>query len=194
MRMLSTLRCQPCLKVARESSHISPPCMRFKSCKSCGPDDFGSKDIRAGASLLDAPTAATRYVDGKEMARTGSGGTSSAVISARNGTDRAPRGARSFRSRDLLEERQDALAVLVGDRQRLHAELLLNLERLQTGGLRVHVGVDELADAAVTESISDFTKSVLFWTRFLIAPRSAADWLTVLIAATTCAIRPSSVV
>src|SRR4051812_42656785 len=33
-----------------------------------------------------------------------------------------------FRSRGLAEQRQDALAAVVGDRERLHAELLLDLE------------------------------------------------------------------
>src|SRR3954447_22312745 len=54
-----------------------------------------------------------------------------------------------FRSRGLAEQRQDALAVLVRDRERLNAELLLGLERLKPGRFRVHVGVDELADTAV---------------------------------------------
>ena len=54
-----------------------------------------------------------------------------------------------FRSRGLAEQRQDALAVLVGDRERLNTELLLGLERLKAGRFRVHVGVDELADTAV---------------------------------------------
>src|SRR4051794_20251822 len=49
----------------------------------------------------------------------------------------------------LAEERQDRLSVRVGDRQRLDAELLLDLERLQAGRFHVHVGIDELADAAV---------------------------------------------
>src|SRR5687768_18181537 len=48
----------------------------------------------------------------------------------------------------LLEQTQDALARAVGDRERLDAELLLHLQGLQAGRLFVHVGVDELADAA----------------------------------------------
>jgi len=38
---------------------------------------------------------------------------------------------------------------LVGDRQRLDAQLLLNLKRLKAGRFLVHVGVNELADAAI---------------------------------------------
>src|ERR1700678_3238582 len=42
-----------------------------------------------------------------------------------------------------VEQLQDQLAVLVGDRQRLNAELLLRLQSLQTGGSYVHVRVDQ---------------------------------------------------
>src|SRR5690606_30182835 len=48
----------------------------------------------------------------------------------------------------LAEERQDVLRRGVGDGERLDAELLLHLQRLQLGGLLFHVGVDQLADAA----------------------------------------------
>ena len=41
-----------------------------------------------------------------------------------------------------VEELQDELAVLVGDRQRLNAELLLRLKSLQAGGSHVHVRID----------------------------------------------------
>src|SRR5690606_8842162 len=48
-------------------------------------------------------------------------------------------------ARSALEQGQDVLRCRVGDRQRLDAELLLNLERLQLGRFLVHVGVDKLA-------------------------------------------------
>jgi hypothetical protein len=41
------------------------------------------------------------------------------------------------------------LRIGVGDGQRLDAELLLYLKRLELCRVLVHVGVDELADAAV---------------------------------------------
>ena len=58
-------------------------------------------------------------------------------------------GGAPFRQRlnFLLEELQDHLAVLVGDRERLHAELLLRLQSLQAGRGLVHVGIDEGAHA-----------------------------------------------
>ena len=50
----------------------------------------------------------------------------------------------------LTEELKDVFRVGIGDRQRLDAELLLGLERLQTGRLLVHVRIDETADTAST--------------------------------------------
>jgi len=47
------------------------------------------------------------------------------------------------------EQREDVLAGGVGDRQRLDAELLLNLQSLEAGRLGVHVGVDERRDTAI---------------------------------------------
>ena len=58
------------------------------------------------------------------------------------------KGARSF-SKAPLEQRQDALAVLVGDRERLNAELLLRAAPGAGVNSRVHVGVDQLADTAI---------------------------------------------
>src|SRR5277367_6670676 len=46
-----------------------------------------------------------------------------------------------------VEQLQDQLAVLVGDRQGLDSELLLRLQSLQTGGSHVHVRVDERGHA-----------------------------------------------
>src|SRR3954466_14641890 len=57
----------------------------------------------------------------------------------------APPGAR-LRLNASAEQLQDHLAVLVGDGWRLHAELLLNLKRLETRRLLVHVGVHQRAD------------------------------------------------
>ncbi len=37
----------------------------------------------------------------------------------------------------------------IGDRQSLHAKLLLDLQGLQHGAFRGHVGIDQVADAAV---------------------------------------------
>src|SRR5690349_19352231 len=51
--------------------------------------------------------------------------------------------------RSAAEGRQDRLRRAVGDRQRLDAELLLDLQRLEAGRFLVHVGIDELADTAV---------------------------------------------
>ena len=45
------------------------------------------------------------------------------------------------------EQRQDVLRCLVGDGERLSAELLLHLQRLQLGRGRFHVGVHQRADA-----------------------------------------------
>lgn len=48
--------------------------------------------------------------------------------------------------RSLLEQGQDGLRRLVGDRQGLDAKLLLGLQRLQAGRSFFHVGVDQRAD------------------------------------------------
>ncbi|MPL60920.1 hypothetical protein SDC9_06484 [bioreactor metagenome] len=48
-----------------------------------------------------------------------------------------------------LEQREDVLRLLVRDRQRLDAELLLCLQRLQPGRCLFHVGIDERADAGL---------------------------------------------
>src|SRR5690606_37454581 len=48
-----------------------------------------------------------------------------------------------------LEERENRLRVAVGDLERLDAELLLDLQGLEAGRFLVHVGIDELADAAL---------------------------------------------
>src|SRR6478736_1436367 len=61
----------------------------------------------------------------------------------------------------LAEERQDRLRVAVGDRQRLDAELLLDLQSLEAGRFLVHVGVDELADAAVDGVHQDRGRALL---------------------------------
>ena len=45
------------------------------------------------------------------------------------------------------EQRQDDLRRLVGDRQGLSAELLLDLQRLQLGRFLGEVSVDQVADA-----------------------------------------------
>ena len=45
------------------------------------------------------------------------------------------------------EELEDQLRVLVGDAERLDAELLLGLQCLQLGRGLVHIGIDERADA-----------------------------------------------
>src|SRR5262245_33712605 len=58
------------------------------------------------------------------------------------------RGLSARKGLGLAEQRQQGLAVAVGDRQRLDTELLLDLEGLQTGRLSVHVGVDQLTDTA----------------------------------------------
>src|SRR5260221_9674588 len=50
--------------------------------------------------------------------------------------------------RFLTEQGEDGARTLVGDRQRLHAELLLGLQRLEVGALGREVGVDQLTDAA----------------------------------------------
>src|SRR5260221_1638942 len=47
----------------------------------------------------------------------------------------------------LAEERQHGARALVGDRQRLDAELLLGLQRLKVGAFGREVGVDQLPDA-----------------------------------------------
>ena len=47
----------------------------------------------------------------------------------------------------LLEQRQDGLRRLVRNRQGLHAQLLLDLQRLQLGAFLRHVRVDQVADA-----------------------------------------------
>src|SRR6185312_2988107 len=45
------------------------------------------------------------------------------------------------------EERENVLARLVGNAERLDAELLLDLEGLQPGRFLVHVSIDELRNA-----------------------------------------------
>ena len=50
-------------------------------------------------------------------------------------------------ARDLAAEQlEDELAVLVGDRQGLHAELLLGLQGAEARGRLVHVGIDKRTD------------------------------------------------
>src|SRR3954471_2341447 len=90
----------------------------------------------------------------------------------------APPGAR-LRLNASAEQLQDHLAVLVGDGERLHAELLLNLKRLETRRLLVHV-------AASTSEPTPFviaserleTKSFCRSMRALAAPRSLAAVMT----------------
>src|SRR5690606_19749979 len=53
------------------------------------------------------------------------------------------------RARSALEKCQYVLRVGVRNRHGLDAQLLLNLERLETGRFLVHVGIDELADTTV---------------------------------------------
>ena len=53
------------------------------------------------------------------------------------------------RKRILLEQRQDGLRRLIGDRQSLDAQLLLDLQRLQPGAFLRHVGVHQVADTRV---------------------------------------------
>ena len=52
-------------------------------------------------------------------------------------------------SAGLSEQRQDLLAVLVGDAEGLYAQLLLHLQGLKPGRLLVHIGVHQGADTAV---------------------------------------------
>ena len=61
-------------------------------------------------------------------------------------------------------------ALRVGDRQRLDAELLLDLQRLQAGRFLVHVGIDELADAALDGVHQAGGEALLQVDRFLAAP------------------------
>ena len=48
--------------------------------------------------------------------------------------------------RELSEERENDLRLLVCDRQGLHAELLFDLEGLQPRAFDRHVGIDKVAD------------------------------------------------
>src|SRR4051794_32988174 len=61
--------------------------------------------------------------------------------------NRRPEGRRrvgkSRLGRRLAEEREDRARLLVGDRQRLDAELLLGLQRLEVGALLGEVGIDQ---------------------------------------------------
>ncbi len=43
----------------------------------------------------------------------------------------------------LTEQRQDVLAVLVGNRQSLNAQLLLNLQRSKAGRFCIHIGINQ---------------------------------------------------
>src|SRR5690606_42052396 len=47
----------------------------------------------------------------------------------------------------LAEQAEQRVRLLVGDRQRLDVQLLANLQGLQGGALRSHVGVDQGAKA-----------------------------------------------
>ncbi|CUW92482.1 hypothetical protein AGR2A_Cc30331 [Agrobacterium genomosp. 2 str. CFBP 5494] len=60
---------------------------------------------------------------------------------------------------ELTEERENALGVVVGDRQGLNSKLLLGLKGLQLGGFFVHFRVDEAADALV-ERVSQLVDEV----------------------------------
>ena len=64
-----------------------------------------------------------------------------------------PRRIQSCRIR-LAEQRHDRLRRLSGNRQRLNAELLLDLEGLQLRGFLGEVGVDEIADTLSITSLS----------------------------------------
>src|SRR5439155_18212106 len=66
----------------------------------------------------------------------------------KNRRQQSRRRCRSSRERGLglAEQGEDGARALVGDRQRLNAELLLRLQSLQVGALGREVGVDELAD------------------------------------------------
>ena len=67
--------------------------------------------------------------------------------------------------RNLPEQRQDILARAVGDAECLDAELLLDLDGLEPGRLLVHVGIDELADAAVIRSGCEVLRSAVCYFR-----------------------------
>jgi|GEM_PF-2101577 len=59
------------------------------------------------------------------------------------------------------KQREDILAVRVRDAERLNGELLLNLQSLQPCRFRVHVRIDQLANAAIDGVHERFDKVLL---------------------------------
>src|SRR5262245_21997226 len=92
MRTYRTLRCQPCLKVAREHECVGSRARRCNFTRILG-DAFGSA-VTAGERTHGSAIAAAYCM--KSGVRRSIAGTSCAVKSAVHGGDRAPEGARSF--------------------------------------------------------------------------------------------------
>lgn len=68
---------------------------------------------------------------------------------AKDGNGRGtPEGAPFRRSQALAEQREDLLAILVGNAEGLHAELLLHLKGLQPRRFLIHIRVDQRTNAA----------------------------------------------
>src|SRR5215510_10384830 len=123
---------------------------------------FGPLEQRLRAQPVVATDYRANLVRGwRHAAKTGAG-SRAAPWRAAGKRERPRQGSVAFPPEivvGLAEERQEALAVAVGDRERLNAKLLLNLEGLQAGRFRVHVGVDELADTAghrVNQGLHEF--------------------------------------
>src|SRR4051812_1457988 len=109
MRTAVTLRCQPCLKVARESRQVSSPCsvafLQGARPERLGPDvpaatQTPSRRLR-GVSAEKLHETSTHCVLHRTCVSGRGQASRHTVISAIHGGDRAPRGARSF-SKPLL--------------------------------------------------------------------------------------------
>ncbi len=92
------------------------------------------------------------YISGVTIGMDGGRVSDGGVRGARTGWAGKPgrrsgsQSSREGRARSEPEQLEDELRVLVGDRQRLNAELFLRLQRLQSRGGLTHVRVDEAAD------------------------------------------------
>ena len=76
---------------------------------------------------------------------------------------------------EILEQLPDRIVSRIGDVQRLQAELLLRLLRLELAGLLFHVGIDEPADAGGDVIVQFASEIVLQVDAFLQRAESRAD-------------------
>ena len=77
---------------------------------------------------------------------------------------------------ELAEERQDQRRRLVGDREGLRAQLLLDLQRLEAGAFFRQVSVDEVADALL-DDVRELRRKSFWMSRAAACEPIVASWL-----------------